>query len=129
MQDQDPVHKQLLSAVMAAETRVWQALVTGDAGADEAALAETFLGVYPSGFAGRADHVGQLANGPTVARFELSDARVKPLGDAHALLSYCADFQRVGRPSSERMYVSSIWQRQVGDWINIFSQDTPADPH
>ena len=24
------------------------------------------------------------------------------------------------------MFVSSLWQRQGGAWINLFSQDTPA---
>jgi hypothetical protein len=24
------------------------------------------------------------------------------------------------------MYVSSIWCRRDGEWVNVFSQDTPA---
>src|SRR3954453_10291357 len=49
------------------ETRVWQALTEGDASADASLLSEDFLGVYPTGFAGRDDHTGALTGGPTVA--------------------------------------------------------------
>ncbi len=51
------------------ETGVWLALQRGDAEADRKLLSEDFLGVYPTGFADRADHVGQLADGPTVTEF------------------------------------------------------------
>jgi hypothetical protein len=56
------------------ETEVWRALVDGNADADGRMLSDDFLGVYPTGFADRTDHVGQLIDGPTVATFELHDA-------------------------------------------------------
>ena len=117
----------LLEELSACETRVWQALVSGDTAADMAALAAGFLGVYSSGFADKADHAGQLADGPTVASFALSDLRVMSLGRDHAVLSY---FARYSRPMGveETMYVSSIWQRSGDSWVNVFSQDTPAIP-
>ncbi|NOR61674.1 MAG: DUF4440 domain-containing protein [Rhodobacteraceae bacterium] len=108
------------------EERVWNALVTGDQHADEAALDERFLGVYPDGFAKKSAHVQQLADGPTVQSYTLSDLRVLTLGDDHAVLSYRADFQRRTQAKPEAMYVSSIWQRLAGGWVNVFSQDTPA---
>ncbi|MEW9918284.1 DUF4440 domain-containing protein [Marimonas sp. MJW-29] len=116
----------LLAALITQERRVWQALVDGDATADAALLSADFLGVYADGFAGRADHTGQLASGPTILHFDLFEPRARPLGRDHALLSYRAAFRRPGR-STEKMYVSSIWERRDGTWINIFSQDTPAD--
>jgi len=119
-----------LQALIELETRVWGALRRGDAGDDTRLLAAEFVGVYPSGFADRSDHAGQLANGPTIAQFELHDARMVDLGDDDALLCYRADFQRlvagVAQPS-QSMYVSSLWSRRSGDWVNVFSQDTPAD--
>ena len=115
----------LLSELLAAERIVWDALVSGDAEAEDRVLADDFLGVYPDGFAGKADHVGQLANGPTVASYRLSDARVMPLGSSHAMLCYLAAYTRPGC-KEEAMYVSSVWQRRTEGWINIFSQDTPA---
>jgi hypothetical protein len=111
------------------ETKVWDALRRGDAEEDARLLSEDFLGVYPSGFADRADHAGELANGPTVADFELHDARLMVLSDNDVLLAYRADWHRVAageRGSAESMYVSSLWSRRSGEWVNVFSQDCPA---
>ncbi len=121
-----------LAELIACESAVWHALVTGDAAADCRALAPDFLGVYPDGFSGREAHVAQLGSGPTVARFSLSQARLLDLGDDHALLAYRADYRRAGSKVDEAMYVSSIWRRERGQgrgpagWVNVFSQDTPG---
>jgi hypothetical protein len=118
-----------LDAFIELETKVWDALRRGDAEADSQLLAEDFLGVYSSGFANRSDHAGQLANGPTVAEFELRDARLMLLTDRDALLSYRADWRRFStgeRGPEEAMYVSSLWSQREGRWVNVFSQDSPA---
>lgn len=115
-----------LDEMLALETRVWEALVRGDAAADAELLLPEFLGVYPDGFAGGEDHAGQLDGGPTVAEFTLSEARLLPVGAAHVMLSYRAAFRRVGREAEEAMYVSSLWQRDGAGWRNLFSQDTPV---
>ena len=120
------MNDRLRDTLLACETRVWDALVTGDSAADSAALAEDFLGVYPDGFSGKADHVAQLAAGPSVQRYSLSDVRIVPLGEDHAAISYCADFTGLGKTEASRMYVTSIWHRAGAGWINILSQDTPA---
>lgn len=117
----------LLADLLAHETRVWQALVAGDPAADAALLAAGFTGLYPDGFAGRADHAGQLAQGPTVATFTLTQARVLELAPDVALLAYHARYTRPKGGAAEQMWVSSIWQRAGAGWINIFSQDTPCD--
>lgn len=116
----------LLAELLGCETAVWETLVRGDAAADAAALSADFLGVYPDGFAARESHIGQLAAGPTVARYVLHDARVLPLGGAHALLAYRASYVRAGHTADEEMFVSSIWRRRGDGWENVFSQDTPA---
>lgn len=115
----------LYQAIFACEVQVWSALVSGDMAADAAALDETFLGVYPDGFAAKADHTGQLAQGPTVSDYAMSQVQVRPMGQDYALISYQATCQRINRPSMT-MFVSSIWQRKAAHWVNIFSQDTPA---
>jgi len=111
------------------ENQVWAALMAGDRSADERLLAEAFLGVYPSGHASKADHVGQLAAGAVVSHYRLSEAKLLPLGEDQALLSYRADWQRVSAQTEmeEAMYVSSLWRRMSdGRWENLFSQDTPC---
>jgi hypothetical protein len=120
-----------LDAFIELETRVWDALRRGDAEEDTRLLSEDFLGVYPSGFADRSEHAGQLANGPTVAEFELREARMMVLSDDDVVLSYRADWRRPGtdeRGSRESTYISSVWSRRAGEWVNVFSQDSPAEP-
>jgi hypothetical protein len=117
---------ELLDVLKACERSVWDALVCGDDIADQTALHERFLGVYPDGFASKADHVGQLVHGPTIQDYDLTDFRLIILGIDHALLCYHANFVRVARTEREAMYVSSIWQRGFDRWANVFSQDTPA---
>ena len=108
------------------EKRVWHALMTGDAETDEEMLSPDFLGVYPSGFSDRDGHAGQLETGPTVSDYALSDARLLPIGPHHVMLIYAATYTRPGQALPEKMYVSSLWERQGHSWHNIFSQDTPA---
>ena len=118
-----------LDAFVELESKVWDALRRGDAEEDTRLLAEDFLGVYPIGFSNRSDHAEQLANGPTVAEFELHDARLMVLSDNDVLLSYRATWRRFSAGESrprESMYVSSIWSRRSGRWVNVFSQDSPA---
>ena len=125
----DELDNMNLEALIELEAKVWDGLRRGDAEADSHLLADDFLGVYSSGFANRSDHVGQLANGPTVAEFELRDARLMVVTDNDALLSYRADWRRLtaGQPGPvESMYISSLWSRRAGEWVNVFSQDTPA---
>ena len=110
------------------EIAAWDALVRGDAEADARLLSDEFLGVYPSGFAGKSSHVGQLLDGPSVLRYELTQERLQSLAPGLVLMSYRAAFARL-RPSGEAvdvMYVSSIWRRAGERWLNIFSQDTSA---
>ncbi len=112
--------------ILVLEEAVWQALVSGDADIDAKLLSDGFLGVYESGFSDKAGHVGQLADGPTVESFALSDVRLLLPGDGLAMLSYRADFERCGSDGAEAMYVSSLWQETPEGWRNIFSQDTGA---
>jgi hypothetical protein len=111
------------------EFEVWNALATGDAEADTRLLTDNFLGVYGSGFSGKNDHTDQLRDGPTVAHFDLSEARIQVLSEKVVLLSYRANWVRYENTSedvTESMYVTSIWKNLDGAWKNIFSQDTPA---
>ena len=112
------------------ETRVWSALAAGDKSADENLLADDFLGVYNSGMAGKAEHAGQLKDGPTVGTYSLSDARIQVLAEGVVLLAYLARWTRAGKDEvneQEAMYITSIWREIDGMWLNVFSQDTQAD--
>ena len=116
-----------LDEILDLEKQVWAALVDGNAQADRALLSADFLGVYPSGFANRDDHVGQFADAPTMAKFDLSDTRLRILTPDIVLLSYRADYLRPGVSEWESMLISSLWERRHGVWVNSFSQDTPVE--
>lgn len=120
-----PSENPQLDTFLALETSVWQALVTGDAKADTALLSADFLGVYPSGFAGRTDHAGQLDQGPVMQVFQLDQARLMVITPDHVLLSYRATYRRINGPE-EAMYITSLWHHTGDGWLNRFSQDTPA---
>lgn len=116
-----------LAALLGFEREVWAALAAGDAAADLNRLAPDFLGVYPSGLSDRAGHAGQLAGGPVISDWAISEAQALPLGPDAALLVYLAAFSRPASPErTERMRVSSLWVRRGGAWLNRFSQDTPV---
>ncbi|UWQ80625.1 nuclear transport factor 2 family protein [Leisingera sp. S132] len=114
-----------LDEILSLETSVWQAMALGDRHSDEKVLCDSFLGVYPSGFAGKADHCGQLQDGPVVAEYRLSSARLRCIGNAAALLSYRATFRSSGSADWKTMLISSLWEKEDGKWLNTFSQDTP----
>ncbi len=117
-----------LADLIQLERKVWDALVDGDAEADTELLAEEFIGIYPTGFANRSDHVAQLIGGPSVSAYTFSDSRKLDVSDRAFMLSYRAEFQRPsGEGESEVMYVSSLWIREDDNWVNVFSQDTPAE--
>ncbi len=114
-----------LAEMLYLEKQVWRALIDGNADADRALLSADFLGVYPTGFANRDDHVGQFADEPTMAEFKLSQEKLRVLTPDVVLLCYRADYLRPGMIDWDAMLISSLWERRLGVWINSFSQDTP----
>ena len=97
--------------------------------ADRELLATDFVGVYTTGFADRSEHAGQLASGPTVASYSVTETRLIRVSETAVMLCYRADYRRVdsgGTGPAESMYVSSLWVERDGRWSNLFSQDTPT---
>lgn len=109
------------------ESKVWEALASGDTKADETLLADDFLGVYSTGMTGKKEHAAQLMEGPTVTDYSLSDARIMILAEDTVLLSYLARWTRIAKGKQEVMYITSIWKKTGETWLNIFSQDTKAE--
>lgn len=127
MQDTEFNTAPSLDDILTLEKQVWTALVEANAQADRALLSPDFLGVYPSGFANRDDHVSQFADAPSMADYRLSAATLRVITHDAVLLSYRADYQRPGVAEWEAMLISSLWERRHGDWVNSFSQDTPLE--
>lgn len=106
------------------ESKVWAALVDGDADADRELLSADFVGVYPSGFATRAEHVGELADGPSMTSYSITQARSIDVSPTAVLLCYRADYVAAGSTEHEAMFISSLWVERDGRWWNTFSQDS-----
>lgn len=115
-----------LAEILALETKVWKALVAGDPEADGRMLSEDFLGVYPSGFSDKAGHCDQLADGPVMADYRLSDAQLRLIARDAVLLSYRAAYRAAASQQWKEMLISSLWERGADGWLNTFSQDTPT---
>ena len=116
------------SELLAAETAVWEALRAGDQEADRALLSADFLGVYPTGFIGRDDHVAELDDGPTVAEFDILETRTMATGQDSALIAYRVRFRATANGEPLEWMVSSVWRREPdGSLVNTFSQDTPVE--
>ncbi|WP_226963739.1 nuclear transport factor 2 family protein [Nostocoides sp. F2B08] len=114
--------------LLAAETAVWEALRAGDRAADRALLAPDFLGVYPTGFVDRDDHVAELDEGPIVAEFDILETRTMATGQDSALIAYRVRFRPTADGEPLEWMVSSIWRREPdGSLVNTFSQDTPVE--
>ena len=115
--------------ILKLEMQIWEALRTGDSNLDGEMLSDDFLGVYPTGFAGKTEHVSQLRYGPTVLSYELISPRIVGLDESRVLLTYRAIWIcfKDGVPGPrEVMFVSSVWEYRANRWLNTFSQDTPA---
>ena len=116
----------LLTELLTLEKQVWAALVAGDAQADGALLTQDFLGVYTSGRSDKAGHMAALDNGPSMDEFALSDISLRIITDDAALLTYRADYRAANSADWQVMFITSLWERENGRWLNSFSQDTPA---
>ena len=122
-------HEHRIDFFVALESQVWDALVRGDTSADRELLGSDFIGVYPTGFADRSDHLSQLADGPSVAAYVITEPHLIRVHDAAVMLCYRAEYRRARDEASgdrETMYVTSLWIERSGRWWNTFSQDTPA---
>jgi hypothetical protein len=110
------------------ESAVWDTQVSGDEHAQRELPSADFLGVYPSGFATREEHVEQLSDGPITTSYSIVDAKLIEVSENSVLLCYRADHQPFGRDETETMYISSLWVERDGRWWNTFSQDSPVGP-
>ena len=119
----------LTQVILERERAVWEAIKRKDRQADAALLADDFVGLYDTGFGTKAEHVAQMGHQFTLSAFTLSNVRVKAIDDNSALLMYKATCTATGTwkdDCAKPMYVSLLWVRRSGRWLNVFSQDTRA---
>ena len=114
----------------AKEKQIWDAIVQKDKDAAAQLLAKDFIGVYQDGFATKQNSLRDLDRSYTLSNYQWQDFRVIPLASKNVLLLYKATCKGSGEWMgfcSHSEYVSSLWEERNGKWMNVFSQDTPAN--
>lgn len=112
---------------IAREREVWEALKKKDKAADSRLLADDFVGLYDTGFSAKSEHVMQMDDRYTLEDYAIHDARVLHLSPTMSLLLYKSTCKATGdwaQYCSRPVYVSSLWAKRAGQWLNVFSQDT-----
>ena len=110
------------------EKSAWEAWKNADPAPFKAHLAADGRVILADGsVAGKEAVLEQIASGLCeVAGYELSDFKVRQLGAAAALLTYSASQDAVceGVRIPSRLVVSSTWEQQDGEWLNVLYQET-----
>jgi len=106
------------------EKKIWEAFINGNYEQDLRYLDNNFLGVYSSGYSNRTEHAEPLKKSPIAIKYEMSDIKLLHLADNCYLLAYYVEWVRKSNNQTEKMYVSSIWQKVENQWKNTFSQDS-----
>lgn len=115
--------------ILAKEKEVWDISIRGDLKAYSRLMTDDLLVVYSTGYESKADELkdfGPMEEG----HYSMTDVRIIPLGDAAGLVVYrvAQDWREGGKKLARDYYVSSLWQRQEGDWVNRFWQETDTGP-
>ena len=101
--------------LLAAETAVWESLRAGDQAVDRRLLSPDFLGVYPTGFVTRDDHVAELDDA-TVAAETMLETRTMVTGEDSALIAYRVRFRVTEGAEPITWMVSSL-----GAWVILLA--------
>jgi RNA polymerase sigma factor (sigma-70 family) len=118
-----------LEALLALETRVWEAMKKRDVAGLRKVCAADYLTVHVDGSRPTLDEVLAWLPELEIKRYTLKDTRLIPLGPDAATLVYLAETQTVllGWAEEGRTQVSTTWVRRNGEWRNVFSQETTVE--
>jgi uncharacterized protein (TIGR02246 family) len=115
--------------VKALEKAMWQAWAKHDLAIFEERLADDHVHVSASGIiAGKAANLADMKDACEVRSWKLGDIKVQQLGSDAALLSYEADQDATcgGEKSPAHVYVTVVWKKTGGKWVNSSYHETGA---
>jgi uncharacterized protein (TIGR02246 family) len=120
------------TAIVEVERSLWNAWKAGDFDAFRRSMAENAVNTGPMGvMAGRDAMVDYMEAHPCeVESFALSDFQVHPLTGDAAILTYRAEQSAVcdGEALPGRVWVSSVYVNENGEWKAAAYHETPAAP-
>jgi len=111
------------------ETRTWAAWQAQDAAFFERILAEDHLDVHPTGIVSKAVVVGAVrARICRVARYALGPMNPHRIDERTWLVTYRAEQETTcaGVAVPSPAWVTSLYVRRDGHWLNVLFQPTPA---
>ena len=116
---------QVRAELIALEERVWAAIGQHDATAFLSLVAEDAL-IISGGVRRSAATYAALLPIITIARMELTDFQLIPVGTDAYILHYTLGFAGVNNANdlTGQYCVSSVWVRRTGEWRLIFNQDS-----
>jgi hypothetical protein len=113
-------------------TKMEQQLAEAEQRKDKSFFAHTlspqFLMVAYNGLVFTKPELLSKLNYLDVTQYAMKNFKVRPIGEAGALLTYDLDIQAsaAGRHAPPKQYASSVWVRRGGGWQLLFHQTTPA---
>jgi len=116
--------------ILAKEKEVWELSVREDWDGWSKLMAEDTLPVYSDGYASKAEvlqalHSSSDPQHSSNLHYSMDDVRVIPVGEAGLIVYKVSTDSKEGEKTvSRQFYVSSLWQKHEGKWLNRFWQET-----
>jgi predicted protein tyrosine phosphatase/ketosteroid isomerase-like protein len=116
----------LVDVIVAKEREGLDALKVGDLAAFSRLTADDALFVDPHGVASKAEVMKNVA-GFRLEDYTIEDVRLVPLSSTSGLIAYkiTEKGNSHGREFSAKAYISALWTKRDGEWLCVFSQETP----
>jgi predicted protein tyrosine phosphatase/ketosteroid isomerase-like protein len=116
----------LLDVIVAKERAGLDALKVGDLAAFSRLTADDAVFVDPQGIASKAEVMKNVA-GFRLEDYTIEDVRLVPLSSTSGLIAYkiTEKGNSHGREFSAKAYISALWTKRDGEWVCVFSQETP----
>jgi ketosteroid isomerase-like protein len=92
-------------------------------------MTDDILAVYGSGYASKKEVVEGLHEMSNI-HYSMNDVKVILVGDAAGLIVYRIneDWKEGAKKLAREYYIASLWQKENGQWLNRFWQETDAVP-
>jgi hypothetical protein len=116
----------LVGVIVAKEREGLDALKVGDLAAFSKLTADDAVFVDSQGVASKAEVMKNVA-GFRLEDYTIEDVRLVPLSSTSGLIAYkiTEKGNSHGREFFSKAYVSALWTKRDGQWVCVFSQETP----
>jgi hypothetical protein len=116
----------LIDDIVAKEREGLDALKVGNLAGFSNLTADDAVFVDPHGVASKADVMRNVA-GFRLEEYSIEHVKLVPLSDAFGLIAYdlAEKGNSHGREFSAKACISALWVKRNGEWVCVFSQETP----